>query len=152
MRPEAFTMFPLEEPPSNAAFVFAVNSKLIRFAYPFMKPRNIPSYTSLCALFWRVVLIAPLVYGAVGALCAGIAGGLGYWVYCLFRLRPGAWIVVGGLAFVALIFGITWLVDRYSKRFAGWSDRTEYRVTHSVVWLGAAAIKKRYCPIVSIVH
>ena len=132
--------------------VLAVNSGLIRFAYPFKKVGDIPSYTSLCALFWRVVLLAPFIYGAIGALCGGLTGLLVYWVYGLFHLWSGAWVPVGVVVFVGLIFGVIWLMDRYSKPTEWLFDRVEYRVTHSIVYLGASAIKKRYCPIVSIVH
>lgn len=99
----------------------------------------VPRRTSLCALFWRSVLLTPLVLlccvGAVIALAA---------IFGIFIVR--FWRPIGiTLGSVALVWGIIWLLME-------WATRTEvdipYVVQESTLYKGFKSVKGKFCPII----
>jgi amino acid permease len=107
---------------------------IVRWAYLFEKRSRWGWQTSLCALFWRAVLLTPLKL----LLPLTAVAFLGWAVYAnlVETLK-----VVGIMAFIfittAAIVGAIEVLK---------SDT----VRESVVWQGAKAVKGKFCPIVQI--
>jgi hypothetical protein len=107
---------------------------IVRWAYLFEKRSRWGWQTSLCALFWRAVLLTPLKL----LLPLTAVALLGWAVYA-----HGAEVVkVVGL--MALIFISTAAIVGTVEVLK--SDT----VRESVVWQGANAVKGKFCPIVQI--
>lgn len=111
------------------------DSRIVRWAYLFYMRHGIPERTSLCAIFWRSVLITPLqlvVFVPIGAFILGVD---------LFDDHVGSRYR-------------NWRYNRRQRRRRRAVDaplivRNEPSA-FQVLWLGAKAVKQRVCPIVSI--
>ena len=110
------------------------NSWIVRWAYLFEYRRVWVRQTSICALFWRTVLLTPLkiaVPSSVLVMLAFVA-----YTHPWNFLKALLLIGVIGLTTAAIV-GIVEAADSGS-------------IQRSLVGRGITAIKDRYCPIVSI--
>lgn len=119
-------------------------SRVIRWAY-FLSDRVVPDQTSLCPLFWRVVLITPINI----ALPLAFFGAVGWLLVEAFIKAP---LVTGGIiaicAFaIAVGFSIAWVERALKKRAKRCVDAAP-----SVLFDGFRAVKGKVCPIVKIVR
>lgn len=110
-------------------------SWIVRWAY--LGSQYVPERTSLCALFWRVVLVTPLLISAFITLCGALA-------FMVYRHPQPAAAVVGVAAMTAIcLLGGAALHDwREGKK-----DKPE---RPSVIRDGYRAIKRKVCPIVTL--
>lgn len=129
------------------------DSPLAKWAYVFEWDK-IPKQTSLCALFWRAVLLSPtkIVFAAmvaVGLLTTAIQL-LAFFFH--FNWRAVLFVIVAMLAGVVVIAvlaaGVVAVVVIGEKV----EDKTSIveRVRASFLVQGAKAVKSKYCPIVEI--
>ncbi len=110
------------------------DSLLVRYAY-WLSRDGAPSSTTLCALFWRCLLLQPLKFAALGfAIFVVIKFGFidavredGWWAALIL---PGIRLTLA--AFVAIVF---WIGHLIGSPFA--QDIID-------------AIKERYCPIITL--
>lgn len=113
------------------------NSKLIRWAYLFND--DVPCYTSLCPLFWRVVLVTPFKVVIFLAIIGAVVGG-----FCiLIKTSVVRWDitfpVLGGILFIVYVIH-TWKLSHSEDEEEKPSLIKEY----------AKSVKNKVCPIVEI--
>ena len=119
-----------------------VNTKnwLFRWAYLFKMDRDYVHTTTLCALFWRSVLLTPAVIGLIAAPVVAVAYQTalnGWWWLGLRTL-----IVTGcAIGFIGVIALCAWLDGEPSPK---------RRKEPSVIREAIRGIKERYCPIVYV--
>ena len=110
------------------------DSRLVRWAY---LTDTRPNQTSLCALFWRSVLVSPCV-AVVCVVISPIIGIVLFWrkyldkPYHAYRRRQA---------------------QRANEK---WYRKYEARQNHppdpsafKVLWLGLVAVKQKFCPIIT---
>ena len=129
-------------------------SKLVRWAYLFEErhPRydpktrsdiysNIPSRVSLCGLFWRSVLLTPVLLLIVLAVGGFVVGAIGIIFYRVPMIPVGiAFIAAGGYVLHLL------LTKGVMDRIEVFAQPTR----SSLLWQGLKAIKSKFCPIIEI--
>lgn len=108
-------------------------SRLVKWAY--FLADSVPSRTSLCVLFWRVVLITPLKILFIGAVTFLVGRAL-------FRIAEVAWAYpLHAAAFLTIVVSL--LVYAYRRE-------TSIDPPESVVLEYIRAKKQKVCPIIEI--
>lgn len=124
------------------------NSALVRWAYLF--DSDVPRQTSLCAIFWRSVLIVPAALALIVGAIAGVATLVFLYLRLWFRIPKVAGLISLAVFFAGTFYSVTsWL--------AGGGDRKITRAVgnywdNSILVQGALATKQRFCPIITIVR
>lgn len=117
---------------------------LFRWAYLFKIDRDYVRTTTLCAIFWRSVLLTPLVLALISLPVVAIAYQTAlngwWWLGLRVLMGLGALVVVVGIGALC-----AWLEEREYKQ----SFKTR-RDEPSVIRGAIKGIKERYCPIVYI--
>ena len=111
----------------------AANNRLVRWAYWFDER---PDRTSICVLFWRSIIAAPLV-----ALLA--VSSIAIWGPILL------WEKYGEKPYLA------WVARREQAEYDRWVASCKKRLNNppdpsalKILWLGLLSIKRKFCPIV----
>ena len=117
------------------------NGRAIRWAYMFED--FTPCQTTLCAMFWRTVMITPLKLAFLASIISLV-------LYTVFWIPVHIWGWWGLLAFpgiITLLAGIPWISYEYTE----WrSIRVDAHKEPSVIIEGIKALKSRFCPIITI--
>lgn len=125
--------------------VVSRQSRLVRWAY-FLDSRT-PEHTSLCALFWRTVLITPL------KICMIIGGAISI-TFLLAMLGYEGFLnaaLVGKVAVVTLpVVGICYWLFKPRGHLDAPAKRAIEAITESVVVQGAIAVKSKICPLIEL--
>lgn len=121
-------------------------SRIVKWAYLFDADSKIPDRTSLCEIFWRSVLYAPLKLLSL-AVCVfvfvpAIIYRVGTWLITM--LLQHSHQIIAALVFVGMVV-VVLTVFAILRRIGAVSG-----VTGSVLWQGAKAVKSKACPIVEI--
>jgi undecaprenyl pyrophosphate phosphatase UppP len=99
---------------------------------------KVPAQTSLCNLFWRVFLWAPLCVivpiGVVGGILAGIV------IACIEEPKA----VLIALSVLGAILLWIWICTKASRRHTSLSEV----VKSTLLYQGAKAVKDKFCPII----
>jgi hypothetical protein len=124
------------------------DSRLLRFAY-FYFPEDLPDggryrdAVSLCGFFWRCV--GTVLISSMFAFIAGCGLTVGYQLVIQVNWKDlkNALIVIGMVVgAVTLILGSVWFTDKITKPPSA---------DDGVFFLSLKALKKRYCPLITIV-
>lgn len=109
-------------------------SKLARWAYRFDSYRP-PYQTTLCALFWRALLLTPLQYALLTVVPGLILSVIimEVWVNP-YEFLLGVGVFVASVTFVIVVFDIC--------------DYFRYRGQDTVLVQAIKGIKGKYCPII----
>lgn len=121
------------------------DSRIVRWAY-LTDDCSPPRLTSLCALFWRCVLWTPVRLTIALTVVGGLVGGILLVAWKIWPVTVA--LAVIGLSVWALIrFDLDDVrTDALDRRL----DAATARVSRSVIWQGAKAVKSRVCPLVTI--
>jgi hypothetical protein len=115
-------------------------SKLVRWAYSFDGKHDVPSYTSLCAFFWRAFVFVPLGWASI----------VGIVLFVIVMLVGGAWqhprTAILVTTFMVVFTGLVVNDKAINRKFRGIGDSIE----ESVFWQGLVATKSKFCPLIEI--
>jgi hypothetical protein len=126
---------------------------IVKWAYLFSS--RTPVRTSLCAFFWRCVLVTPLICAVIAAVISGLAWGL----YVALIVKGFWWVAT----IAAVLFAAWYVADRSGAlRSAGFkvadaidaiADTRPIRQGQwavVVLWRGLKAVKAKMCPVIEL--
>lgn len=123
------------------------NSKLIKWAY-FLS--DVPYYTSICPLFWRIVLITPIKIVGILAVIVGLVVTV-----VTMAINWIIWLpIICGIAILLMLCHIfvVWKDERDLQEWADMYAGREKPKKPSVVKEFIAAKKEKLCPRVEIIR
>lgn len=113
------------------------NSRIVRWAY--FTADNIPYQTSLCPLFWRIVLLTPMKIIVTSACVGAVLRGIGIIGYQAITHLNITFPVIGAILFISYLVHISRLsVQSYE----------EPRPSLVIEYIKAK--KRKICPIVDL--
>jgi hypothetical protein len=120
------------------------NSRIVRWAYFFNS--YVPSQTSLCKLFWKTVLITPLIGLGIGGVC-----GFLLWLITYVGLYKNTKFTLVSIAFIgALILYVNFANKKVKRAIEDTCESIGIKVQESILWQGMKAVKGKFCPIIQI--
>lgn len=117
-------------------------SRIVRVAFWMRKTGTaIPSHTTLCAFFWRVVAITALaILGAYDVVRIGLL---------IIRATYHHPLIVGAIVLAVVVLAL--VIRHFMKRGVPKLPSLHLeRVAASAVWQGAKAVKSKVCPVIEI--
>jgi hypothetical protein len=117
----------------------------VRWAY-FLESSK-PWHTTLCALFWRTVLLTPAkiccILGGVGLIGMGVVilGGIAI---------QYAWLLGETLLIAIPIAAVAWWLVRPQGHLDAPAKRMAEAIRQSVIVQGASAVKSKICPLIEL--